>query len=135
MIDAEVILSGNAQGKLLLLGAPVSFWGDLNISNGQIADKRHPQFGEFLKDRIVVLPGVKGSTAGPGALLEMLVSGVGPSGFILTCTDIVVALACTTALGLSGKTVPVVRIGSESGISALGQGSWFIRAGQIGREV
>ncbi|TDK60461.1 aconitase X swivel domain-containing protein [Sapientia aquatica] len=110
MNHSEVILNGKAQGELLVLTEALSFWGGTDISTGRIIDRYHPQVGKLLAGRIVVLPGVKGSTAGTGALLEMLCAGVGPAGFILRGPDIIVTAACQIANNLIATTVPVLRI-------------------------
>jgi predicted aconitase with swiveling domain len=94
-------------GSRIELSAPLSFWGGYDPQTGTITDPAHPQFGEVLTGRIVVLERTSGSTSAPGALLESLRLGTGPAGFELSEPDAVVIVATELARSLYGIDVPV----------------------------
>lgn len=94
-------------GERLELTEPLSFWGGFDPQSGTITDPAHPQFGEKLTGRILVLQRSRGSTSSPGALLESLRLGTGPAGFILQEPDTVVLVATHLAATLYGIEVPV----------------------------
>jgi predicted aconitase with swiveling domain len=91
----------------LELTEPLSFWGGFDPQSGMITDPAHPQSGEKLTGRILVLGRSRGSTSSPGALLESLRLGTGPSGFILQEPDTVVLVATYLAATLYGIEIPV----------------------------
>ena len=94
-------------GKRLELAEPLSFWGGFDPETGTITDPAHPQCGEKVTGKILVLERTRGSTSSPGALLESLRLGTGPSGFILQEPDTVVLVAAHLAAVLYGIEVPV----------------------------
>ena len=67
-----VIFDGECRAETLVLDEPLSFWGGLDPQTGRIIDERHPQQGATVTDRILMLPGTRGSTSSPGALCESL---------------------------------------------------------------
>lgn len=91
----------------LELTEPLSFWGGFDPRSGIITDPAHPQCGEKVTGRILVLQRSRGSTSSPGALLESLRLGTGPSGFILQEPDTVVLAATYLAATLYGIEIPV----------------------------
>lgn len=94
-------------GVRLELLEPLSFWGGFDPQTGKITDPAHPQCGEKVTGRILVLERTRGSTSAPGALLESLRLGTGPSGFVLQEPDTVVLVASYLAAVLYGIDVPV----------------------------
>jgi predicted aconitase with swiveling domain len=95
------------RGERLELTEPLSFWGGFDPQSGTITDPAHPQCGENVTGRILVLHRSRGSTNSPGALLESLRLGTGPSGFVLREPDTVVLVATQLAAVLYGIEVPV----------------------------
>lgn len=94
-------------GEHLRLGEPLSFWGGFDPQSGTITDPAHPQCGEKLTGKILVMERSRGSTSSPGALLESLRLGTGPVGFILREPDTVILVATHLAAALYGIDVPV----------------------------
>jgi predicted aconitase with swiveling domain len=50
------MVAGEASGEVLRLDEPLSFWGGLDPTTGRIIDRRHPQVGESVADRVLVMP-------------------------------------------------------------------------------
>ncbi len=106
----ERIIGDEFEGELLILEEPISFWGGVDPQTGNIVDQNHPQCGHCIRCKLLVLPGTRGSTASPGALLEMISAGVGPKGFILTAEDSVCLVAASMCTALGHPAPPVVAI-------------------------
>ena len=56
-LKATVEIRGSADGEVLKLTKPISFWGGVNAKTGRISDPRHPQHdvsvtGKILADLI-----------------------------------------------------------------------------------
>lgn len=100
-------MTGELDGERLVLSEPLSFWGGFDPRTGVITDPAHPQCGESLTGKVVVIERTRGSTSSPGALLESLRLGTGPAGFILQKPDAVVIVAVHLARQLYGIDLPV----------------------------
>ena len=111
---ASILTEGKAKGEVLILSEPLSFWGGTNLDTGEIVDVHHPQRSVIIKNKILFLPGTKGSTAGPGALLELIDAGNGPAAIVLTKQDTICVVASSVAAIISDKQVPILRINSLS---------------------
>ena len=113
MIPAQTIVAGSAEGPLLVLEAPLSFWGGVDPETGRIIERRHPQFGVSLARQVLALPAVKGSSSGSSILAEILRNGSGPSGIVLGAPDGILATGAIVAQRLYGIGCPVVCIAPE----------------------
>lgn len=106
--DIQVLVPGEAAGIVLRLDEPLSFWGGLDPATGNIIDQRHPQVGENLTDRILVMEYGRGSSSSTGVLAEAIRLGTAPSGIILAEVDMIVMLGALVANELYGAPCPVV---------------------------
>ena len=91
----------------LHLDAPLSFWGGLDPATGEIIDAHHPQHGENIAGRRLVMPGTRGSTSSPGVLVEAIRLGNGPAEIVLPQPDLTVHAAVSVARRLYGIDVHV----------------------------
>ena len=110
MLQSEVLLEGSAQGPLLNLTADISFWGGVDPLSGKIIDRRHPQFGECLAGKILVMRRSIGSSSGSSVLLELFRRNCAPFGIIMAETDLVIALGAVVAKEMALGDIPVVRL-------------------------
>ena len=70
-------------------------------------DAHHPQRGENIAGRRLVLPGTRGSTSSPGVLVEAIRLGNGPAEIVLPESDLTVLAAVAVARRLYDVDVPV----------------------------
>lgn len=91
----------------LRLDEPLSFWGGLDPATGVIVDVHHPQCGESIAGKVLVLDRTSGSTSSPGTLLEAMRRGKGPTAIVLTAPDMTIASAVFMARELYAIDVPV----------------------------
>jgi predicted aconitase with swiveling domain len=113
MIRGTVLNSGTAEGETLVLTEPVSFWGAFDPRSGVIVDTHHPQCGDSLAGRILLLPETRGSGGTPGGIAEAVRRGTGPLGVILITPDINLAVGAQVAAALYGKQCPVIAVAAE----------------------
>ena len=107
-IAARPLVPGAAAGLALVLGGPLSMWGGLDPESGEIIDRRHPQSGEILSGRVVVMPFGRGSSSSSAVLLEAVRLGTAPAAFCLLEIDPILALGATVARELYGGGPPIV---------------------------
>jgi predicted aconitase with swiveling domain len=102
--------AGTAEGELVVLEAPLSFWGGMDPKSGHIIDRRHPQWGEALGEKIIAMPTGRGSSSSSSVLAEAIWLGTAPAGLILREPDGIIALGAIVAAELYGRWCPVVCI-------------------------
>ena len=111
MIEATTLAPGAAEGRPLHLDEPLSFWGGLDVATGRIIDLRHPQAGESVAGRVLMMAAGRGSSSGSAALAEMLRGGVGPAAILLKRRDGIVIVGALVAAELYGLACPVALVG------------------------
>ena len=105
--SATTLVAGAAAGAPLLLEEPLSFWGGLDPASGTIIDRRHPQLGASVADRMLMMPGGRGSSGGSAILAEALRLGKGPAGILMLQRDAIIVVGAMVAAELYGRACPV----------------------------
>ena len=114
------VTSGTAEGPVLKLSEPVSFWGGIG-PDGRIIDVHHPQHGAEVTGRILVMRSGRGSSSGTYVLAELLRLGIAPAGIVLTEPDGIIATGALVAAELYDVQMPIVTV-SESDYSRIEDG-------------
>jgi predicted aconitase with swiveling domain len=91
----------------LVLEQPLSFWGGLDPRSGLIIDRRHPQYGQSVNGRVLVMPHGRGSSSSSTVLAEALRNGKGPAAIELAAFDPIIFLGALVAEELYAVTCPV----------------------------
>ena len=102
------LVNGKANGEVLKLDEPLSFWGGVDPQTGEITDLRHPQGGMSVKGKILMMPFGRGSSSGSSVIAEGIRSGSGPAGIIMMETDEIIALGAIAADEIYGKAMPLI---------------------------
>lgn len=110
-------VAGDATGPALVLRAPLSFYGGLDAATGVIISHAHPDCGQIVAGRILVLPGGKGSSSSSSVLAEAIRLGTAPTGIILGRPDAIMVIGCLVARRLYGIAVPLM-VASIDGIAS-----------------
>ena len=106
-IQAEILVAGEAgEGEALILSAPISFWGGVDPNTGRIADVRHPQHGQSIAGRVLLLPDTIGSYSASAVLLELAHNGKAPAALVLHEPDAILLLGLIVAREM-GWPVPM----------------------------
>ncbi|MET9833691.1 DUF126 domain-containing protein [Streptomyces sp. NPDC006385] len=119
---------GEATGSILRL-EPLSFWGGTNLETGTITDERHPQRGQRVTGRVLVMRTGRGSSSSSSVLAEQLRSGVGPAAIVLAQPDSIIVTGAIVAAELYDHHLPVVQL-TQDELDRLPDGdSVFVEAG------
>ncbi|MEZ4866533.1 MAG: DUF126 domain-containing protein [Caldilineaceae bacterium] len=106
--QGRTLVPGTASGAALVLSEPLSFWGGMDVATGRIIDQQHPQVGEVLSGRVLMMPAGRGSSSSSSVLAEAIYAGTAPAAIILTEADVIVALGAMVAAELYALQCPVV---------------------------
>ncbi len=107
-LQGRAILPGAARGTAVVSQEPISFWGGVNPSTGEVIDRRHDRSGVVITGKVFVFPTGKGSSTGSAVLMESIRSGTAPSAIINYKIDPILALGAIIAEELYKKTMPIV---------------------------
>lgn len=113
VIRGRPIVSGNAEGKVLVSNEPLSFWGGYNHRTGEITDRRHPLSGAIASGRVLALPFSRGSSTTTAVLLEAVRAGTAPAAILTTAVDSFFALASIVADEMYRTPIPIIAISQE----------------------
>ena len=101
-------MEGTAVGQALVLAEPLSLWGGLNPETGEIIDRRHPQAGHVVTNRVLVLPSGRGSSSASSILLEAVQQGNAPAAIITSEADGILALGAAVAREMYNQAPPIL---------------------------
>ncbi len=118
----EVLVPGQAEGALIVLQEPLSFWGGFDAETGRIIDNNHSRMGTKLTGSIVAMPHGRGSSSSSSVLAEALRRGTAPAGFILGEPDPILVIGALVAIRLYQASCPIL-VGP---IPVEGAGNWEI---------
>jgi len=112
--------AGAADGRVVVLDQPLSFWGGFDPKTGGIIDSRHPQSGVNLAGRVVLMRESRGSGTAPGSLAEAIRLGTAPAAIVLVTPDLNLAIGAAVGRRLYGRGLPVVTV-TEDQLDALAE--------------
>lgn len=112
-MKARLLTEGVAEGPVLSLDEPLSFWGAFEPRSGVILDVHHPQRGACVKDTMLVMTETRGSGSAPGAIAEAIRLGTAPVAIILAEADINLAVGAEVAATLYGRRCVVACVTLE----------------------
>jgi predicted aconitase with swiveling domain len=108
VIHGRTLTPGTVTASVLVLDEPLSFWGGMDPHDGRIIDRNHPQHGQSLAGKVVVMAAGRGSSSSSSVLAEAIRLGTAPAGLVLGEPDAIVALGALAAAELYDVAVPVV---------------------------
>jgi uncharacterized protein len=100
--------AGAAEATALVLTAPLSFWGGIDVETGAIIDRSHPEVGRNVAGAMLVMPGGRGSSSSSSVLAEAIRRGTAPAGIILSVADPILIVGALVASRLYGMQCPIV---------------------------
>ena len=112
-LNGAPVHAGEGRGRLLVLERPLSFWGGVDPETGRVSDPRHPQFGESVSGRILVMERAIGSSSSSAIMLELLRNDVAPAAIVLGSTDAILVLGVLVAEELGYPSIPLIDVGRE----------------------
>jgi predicted aconitase with swiveling domain len=107
-VKGRVLSPGEASATTFVLREPLSLWGGLDPSSGDLIDAHHPQRGAQLGGRVLVMSGGRGSSSSSSTLAEAARAGHAPAGILLGEPDLILAIGAAVVEELYGQRIPVV---------------------------
>ena len=114
MISTKIIVTGQAEGVVLKLQAPLSFWGGVNPKTGVIIQADHPDRGTSITNTILALPGLIGSSSSSAVLLELLYKEIAPKAILMAEVDAILALGDLVAREMGYPTISILQTPIDS---------------------
>ncbi|HVE09774.1 MAG TPA: DUF126 domain-containing protein [Paraburkholderia sp.] len=119
---ARTLAAGSAGGTPLVV-EPLSFWGGYDAGQGRIVEPAHPQHGQSLAGKVMLMPRAKGSSSSSSVLAEAIRNGTGPAAIVLVEADLIVAIGVIVAQELYGANVPLVTVDAAAFAALCAAGS------------
>lgn len=91
MIECRNIAKGKGKGELIVSSEPISFLGGVDPETGVIIDPTHELKGECIKDKVLFIPGGKGSTVGSYVIFQMMKNNTAPNAIICLNAEPIIA--------------------------------------------
>lgn len=113
-MSPRCLVGGTAEGPVLALAEPLSFWGGFDGASGKVIDRFHPQHGACLSGTILFMERGRGSSSGASVLAEAIRLGAAPAAIVLLDADAIIATGALVAQMLYGIDCPIVAIGERA---------------------
>lgn len=91
MIDCRNISKGKDCGELIVSDESISFLGGVNPETGEVIDPNHDLKGQNIKDKVLFIPGGKGSTVGSYVIFQMKKNNTAPKAIICLKAEPIIA--------------------------------------------
>ena len=109
VLSGKVSHPGIAEGEVLLLTEPVSFWGGVD-HHGEIIDVHHAQHKAKMTNKILVMPSGRGSSSATAVLAELIRTGDGPLAIVMLQCDTILVIGALVSAEIYGITMPIVEL-------------------------
>ena len=109
-----VLIDGIAEGPLLRLVEPISFWGGVDPATSRLTDPRHPQHGVAIAGTVLALAATRGSSSSSAIMLELLARGIAPAALLLAEPDAILALGVIVGREMGYKAIPVLALAAAA---------------------
>ncbi|MEM7259336.1 MAG: DUF126 domain-containing protein [Pseudomonadota bacterium] len=106
--QAEVLFKGSARAEVLRLDQPISFWGGVDPVTSEIVLAGHPQQGQRIENKILVIPRLVGSSSSSAVMLELIYKNLAPAALLLGSRDAILPMGVLVAQQMQWKTLPVL---------------------------
>lgn len=90
-IKCRTISKGKANGELIVSKELFSFLGGVDPNTGEVIDPNHELKGKFINDKILFIPGGKGSTVGSYVIFQMKKNNLAPRAIICLSAEPIIA--------------------------------------------
>ena len=108
ILTGKPVIAGSAEGAALVSREPISFWGGLCPSTGEIIDRRHELSGAKVTGRVFVFPQGRGSSTSSATLMASIAAGVAPAAIINLKVEPILALGSIVSDELYHKAIPIL---------------------------
>ncbi|MEZ3160367.1 DUF126 domain-containing protein [Microbacterium sp. BWT-B31] len=95
--EGRCLVDGEAEAEILYCTDKIPGWGGISYATGEIIEVGHPQFGQSIAGKILVIPGAKGASGWSGQFHIARVNGVGPAAVVTRTLNTKLALGIAVA--------------------------------------
>ena len=107
---ATIYVQNEVDSDIVVCNEGLSFWGGVDPDTGVIIDNHHPNCGEELSGKIVLMPTSRGSCSGSGVLLQLAQNGKAPAAIIFRESEDILTLGAMIAERLFNKKIAILRL-------------------------
>ena len=107
-LHGNFLVAGPAQGQVMALDAPLSFWGGIDPKTGLIIDHWHPNHGRNVSRTILMMPAGRGSSSSSAVLAEAMRLNTAPAAMILSSPDAILLVGALVGFELYAQSCPIV---------------------------
>jgi len=109
VIERSIILNaGEAAGEVLVCAEGLSFWGGVDPDTGRIIDVHHPNHGQSITGKILLMPTSRGSCSGSGVLLELSLNQLGPAALVFCESEAILTLGALVSDRVFDRPLPTL---------------------------
>ena len=105
-----VLIEGEASGEVLVFAEGLSFWGGVDPHSGRIIDVHHPNCGESVSGKILMMPTSRGSCSGSGVILELSLNSLAPAALVFKEREEVLTLGAVVSDRVFGRPLPTLSL-------------------------
>ena len=109
VLTGKISHPGKAEGEVLLLTEPVSFWGGVD-HHGEIIDVHHAQHKAKMTNKILVMPSGRGSSSATAVLAELIRTGDGPLAIVMLQCDTILVIGALVSAEIYDISLPIVEL-------------------------
>lgn len=120
VIHGRLVYAGKAEGEALVSKDGIGTFGSLNENTGVVTERNHAIYGESVKDKVLVFPFGKGSSAWGKAFHNLRFRGLAPKAMLINLID------SKTALGAVTSRVPVMTDFDTDPLTVIETGDWVV---------
>ncbi|HUW36200.1 MAG TPA: DUF126 domain-containing protein [Rhodocyclaceae bacterium] len=120
VLHGRKVVGGRAEGEALVTRETISGWGGINPRDGTIIELRHELRGQSFKDRILVFPGAKGSSAWSHYFHMARLAGAAPLALLFN------RMSTKVALGAVVTHAPAMTDFDRDPLQLIASGDWVI---------
>lgn len=106
--------AGMIEAPVLHCQEGLSFWGGVDPQTGVILDTHHPQYGECVAGKFLLMPSSRGSCTGSAVLLGLALAGHAPAALVFREAEDVLTLGAIIANNMFEANIAVSRLNPEA---------------------
>jgi predicted aconitase with swiveling domain len=118
VLHGRKVFGGVAEGEALVTHDTISGWGGINPRDGTVIELRHELRGQSFKDKVLVFPGAKGSSAWSHYFHLARLCGAAPRAMIFN------KMTTKVALGAVVTRAPAVTDLDQDPLEVIATGDW-----------
>ncbi|NWF87315.1 DUF126 domain-containing protein [Candidatus Bathyarchaeota archaeon] len=96
-LKGRTIVEGYCKAEALVSTKPISFLGEVDLSDGKIIEKNHDLCGKYVKSKVLCFPHGHGSTVGSYVLYSLAKKNLAPKAIVNQIADPVVVVGAIIA--------------------------------------